>query len=141
MPAFWDTSAIVHLCVPSPSSSTARHLLRDHAPVIWWCTPVEARSAIERLYAERALSLPAYRAATQRAAAMLGAWREIQPTDGLRELAFEALAKFQLRAADSLQLAAAQVWCRRKPHSRVFVSNDIKLLAAAADLGFVTRSV
>lgn len=140
MPAFWDTSAIVHLCVPNQASSAARRLFREHTPVIWWCTPVEARSAIERLHAEGTITTSARIAARQRAEAMLGTWREIQPTEAVRELALGLLQQFRLRSADSLQLAAALVWCKQKPQNRIFVSNDDKLLAAARDLGFDARS-
>jgi len=140
MPAFWDTSAVVHLCIPGQGSSGARRLLREQTPVIWWCTPVEAHSAIERLHAVRAITTPAFRAAKERAQTMLGSWREIHPTEAVRELALILLERFRLRAADALQLAAALVWCKQKPQNRIFVSNDVKLTAAAMDLGFDVRS-
>ena len=140
MPAFWDTSAVVHLCVPGQGSSGARRLLHEQTPVIWWCTPVEALGAIERLHADRVITLPACLAAKERAQAMLGSWREIHPSDFVRELALVLLGQFRLRAADALQLAAALVWCKQKPQSRIFVCNDVKLVSAAMALGFDVRS-
>jgi hypothetical protein len=41
-----------------------------------------------------------------------------------------------LRAADSLQLGAALVWCRQKPAQRRFLSGDQKLCEAASAVGF-----
>lgn len=63
-------------------------------------------------------------------------WVEIEPSDEVRTLAVSLLKKHQLRAADSLQLAAALVWCNSYPKDRAFVCDDGKLLAAAEKEGF-----
>jgi hypothetical protein len=47
--AFWDSSALVPLCVHQQSSAAARQLLRQYSIVVWWSTSVEIRSAFERL--------------------------------------------------------------------------------------------
>ena len=44
--------------------------------------------------------------------------------------------KNRLRAADALQLAAALVWCRQRPHGRAFVVADDGLSDAAEAEGF-----
>ena len=136
MPAFWDTSAIVRICVPAQASSRAKTLVRAHAPVVWWATRVEVRSALERLRADGALSAAAYIASKQRLDLLLASSREIQPTDMVRDLACTQLERFHLRASDALQLAAALVWCKQKPKERLFVCNDQRLLDAAMQAGF-----
>ena len=65
-----------------------------------------------------------------------GRWIEIAPSDEVRTLAESLLKKHQLRAADSLQLAAALVWCNSYPKGRAFVCDDGKLLLAAGNEGF-----
>jgi predicted nucleic acid-binding protein len=64
-------------------------------------------------------------------------WSEILPDDSLRELANKLLDVYTLRAADSLQLAAALTWCRQKPAQRTFISGDERLCEAAEAAGFV----
>ena len=136
MPAFWDTSAIIRICVPAQASSRAKTLVRSHVPVVWWATRVEVRSALERLRTDAAISAAAYNASRQRLDLLLASWREIQPTDPLLELACIHLGRFHLRASDALQLAAALVWCRQRPKGRLFVCNDQRLSDAAMQAGF-----
>lgn len=136
MPSFWDASAVVRVCVPSQADRHARRLLGTHPPVIWWGTFVEVRSALARLRREEALSPDAFHASLYRLMYGLQSWREIQPTEPVRDLAAELLDRFPLRAADALQLGAALVWSKRKPRGRLFVSNDERLWAAARETGF-----
>src|SRR5436190_966019 len=102
MPAFWDTSAIIHICVPGQSASAARQLLGRQAVVVWWTARVEVRSVLERLRKEGAISPGAYEASRNRLEALLSSWREIMPTDSLRELACVQFERFPIRAADTL---------------------------------------
>jgi hypothetical protein len=44
-----------------------------------------------------------------------------------------------LKAADSLQLAAALVWCKENPKGKDFVSGDEKLIKAAEVIGFAAH--
>jgi len=136
MPAFWDTSAIIRICVPGQASNQAKALVRAHTPVVWWATRVEVRSALERLRADAVISAAAYIASKQRLDLLLGSWREIQPTDLVHDLACLQLERFHLRASDALQLAAALAWSRQKPRQRLFVCNDKKLSYAATLSGF-----
>src|SRR5215470_6963903 len=131
MPAFWDTSAIIHICVPGQSASAARRVLGQHAVVVWWTARVEVRSVLERLRKERAISPRAYDSSRERLEALLGSWREILPTDSLRELACVQLERFPVRAADALHLSAALIWCNQKPRGRLFICNDLRLGDAA----------
>jgi predicted nucleic acid-binding protein len=65
-----------------------------------------------------------------------GTWREIQPTERVRDLAERRLERYELRAADALQLAAALVWCRERPRGRSFLCRDLRLNEAARGEGF-----
>ncbi len=54
---FWDSSALVALLVEEPDSKTrAKQLAADPVMVVWWRTPVECESAIQRRLRERALT-------------------------------------------------------------------------------------
>jgi predicted nucleic acid-binding protein len=136
MRGFWDASAIVPLCVPAENSGQSRRLLRQHAPVVWWSTSIEVTSALARLKRERVLSEEQHRSASQRLAVLSKSWREIQPTNRLRNIAENRLDRYDLRAADALQLAAALVWCSERPKNRDFLCRDIRLREAARQEGF-----
>jgi hypothetical protein len=58
-------------------------------------------------------------------------WREILPTDEVRSLATRLLDVHDLRAADSVQLAAALIWWQQRPVKRPFVCEDLRLSKAA----------
>ena len=49
IPAFWDTSALVPLCVRQGITPRAIALYKLHDAVVWWATPVEIASALARL--------------------------------------------------------------------------------------------
>jgi predicted nucleic acid-binding protein len=114
----------------------SRRLLHEHAPVVWWGTDVEVRSALTRLKRERALSDRQHSAALERLSLLRMGWREIQPTNRLRDIAGNRIAMHELRAGDALQLAAALVWCNERPKNRAFLSRDVRLREAAAREGF-----
>jgi predicted nucleic acid-binding protein len=141
MSAFWESSAVLHICVPGQASSRAKSLLREHSPVVWWTAPAEVRSALERLRRESAISATAYAASNRRLAELLASWREIQPTQPLRDVACSLLARFPLRASDALHLAAALVWSKQIPRGRLFICNDKRLTMAARSVGFETAEV
>jgi hypothetical protein len=63
-------------------------------------------------------------------------WREIAPNQPLRDHAERLLDRIPLKAADSLQLAAAFTWTSDRPRGRAFVSGDSRLPEAASELGF-----
>jgi predicted nucleic acid-binding protein len=111
-------------------------LAAQHDIVVWWATPVEARSAFSRLARMQSLTASEFIQAQTRLDRLRHAWREIQPTDALRTIAEALLDRFQLRAADSLQLAAACTWAMNRPRDRAFVAADKQLLEAARQTGF-----
>src|SRR3954471_21319454 len=104
MSAFWDSSAVLHLCVRGQKSRPARMILTQHAPVIWWASPVEVESALIRLHREKLLSEAAHRAALEKLSHMMDSWRQVQPDDRIRILASEQLRLYKIKAADALQL-------------------------------------
>lgn len=135
--AFWDTSAIVPLCFFQTQSSQANQALRSYRrQITWWATPVEAISAVNRLNREDVLTKQDKFSALERLNKLRTAWNEIQPSPELRDLAERLLNVHKLRAADALQLAAALVWCRHRPHDRTFISADEGLSDAAEAEGF-----
>lgn len=134
--AFWDSSALIPLCVQEQTSSRARTLAKRYSPVVWWATPVEIHSAIARLHRAGDLKDAGRQAALNRLGLLSRGWREVLPSDRLRALAQDLLAQHPLRAADSLQLAAALVWCQQKTNQRSFLSEDDRLCVAARSCGF-----
>jgi predicted nucleic acid-binding protein len=135
-PAFWDTSALVPLCVQQQPSPAVRQLLEQHEIAVWWATPVEMRSAFERLLRMGQLTVQEHAAAGVRLEKLRRGWRELQPSEALRAQAETFLMSFPLKAADALQLAAAWTWCSGDTRTCVFVSGDTQLLEAAQQTGF-----
>ena len=136
-PAFWDASALVPLCVHEITSRQAQSHLRRCLPVVWWGSRVEVHSAVARLHRLGKLKDLEKKGALSRLDILGRSWREILPSDALRDLASRLLDAHELRAADSLQLAAALVWCHEKPARRTFVSADQRLSKSAAASGFL----
>lgn len=134
--AFWDSSALIPLCVQEQTSHHAKTLAKQFAPVVWWATAVEIHSAIARLHRAGELNDAAKQAALDRLLVISHGWREILPSDKLRDQAEALLDTYSMRAGDSLQLAAAIVWCQQKPSRQTFISGDVRLCEAAAQAGF-----
>jgi predicted nucleic acid-binding protein len=103
---------------------------------VWWATPVEMQSALARLFRTGTISSLELRQARARQETLRRGWNEIQPSEQLRTLAEALLDRFQLRAADSLQLAAAYRWAMHRPKDRTFIAGDKHLLDAAQSAGF-----
>ena len=134
--AFWDSSALVPLCVHEATSRQAQSQLRKSMPVVWWGSPVEVHSAIARLHRQGKLKDVEKQGALSRLALLGRGWREILPGDSVRDLATRLMDAHELRAADGLQLAAALVWCQQRPARRIFVCADRRLAHAAKEIGF-----
>ncbi len=135
--AFWDSSALVPLCVHEVTSRQAQSRLRKFLPVVWWGSAVEVHSAIARLHRLGELKDVGKQGALSRLDLLSRGWREILPGDQLRDLAMQMLDAHELRAADSLQLAAALTWCQQRPAKRNFVCADERLSKAAEAAGFL----
>jgi uncharacterized protein len=134
--AFWDASALVPLCIHDVTSSHAQSRLRAFLPVVWWGSLVEVHSAIARLHRMGKLKDVERQGALARLTMLNQGWREILPTDEVRSLATRLLDMHDLRPADSLQLAAALIWCQQRSAKRPFVCEDRRLAKAAVEAGF-----
>ena len=141
MSVFWDASALAHVCVPGQITRAARDLVRTDSIVVWWSTPLEVRSVLNRVRREGAISSASARASWERASGLLSGSLMIPPADAVKESALAQLDRFPLKASDALQLAAALVWCKQSPRGRCFVCNDRQLLTAASACGFEVHSV
>jgi predicted nucleic acid-binding protein len=135
-PAFWDSSALVPICLRQQSSASVQQLSDQYDVVAWWATPVEARSAFARELRAGTLSRLEYQQALRRFDVIGHGWHEIQPAEQLRQIAESMLERYQLRGADALQLAAAYVWSDGRPFERHFIACDKRLLEAAREAGF-----
>jgi predicted nucleic acid-binding protein len=134
---FWDSSAIVPLCVNEPATSTVRSILaKDSSTVVWWTMRTECISALVRQSREGSLTSAGERQAREVLDTLANAWIEIQPTGNLRATGERALAVHSLRAADAFQLAAALQWCRGQTAGMSLVCFDDRLRTAAHNEGF-----
>ena len=134
---FWDSSAIVPLCVNEPATATVKPILaKDPFIVVWWATRTECISALARQSREGGLTSAGERQARELLETLARAWIEIQPTASLRATAERELAVHLLRAADAFQLAAALQWCRGQTAGMSLVCFDSRLRTAAHKEGF-----
>lgn len=134
---FWDASALIPLLVQEASTeSLARIYLEDRSITVWWSSAVECASSIARL--ERQGLMPGAEAlnAAQRLQTLRTIWKEISPSDLMRDQAMRLLRLHPLRAGDALQLAAAWVASEQRPVSMEFVCLDQRLAKAALLEGF-----
>lgn len=139
--AFWDSSAILPLCVEAQASAVADELFKQYSMLVWWGTSVEIHSAIARLQRMRQIIAKDASDALVQLDNLTRHWQEIEPSDSLREFAEGLPARYGLRAADAFQLAAASTWTMHRPTDRSFISGDQKLLDAARQMGFRTIAV
>jgi hypothetical protein len=133
---FWDSSAVVPLLVAQPATELVQPIIEEvPGAVIWWGTPVECASSMSRLRREGLLDVEE----ETQVLAFLEEWREtcveVQPSERVRRNAVRLLRVHALRAADSLQLAAALTWAGT-PEGHVLVTLDDRLAMAARLEGF-----
>jgi uncharacterized protein len=134
---FWDASAVIPLCVDEVQTQLVRDIAKkDGGLVVWWGSIVESYSAFARLRRDRSLSSDEEAEGLGVLSELANAWTEIEPSDDIREITRRLLRNYPLRAADSLQLAAALVWCDKTPKGHHFVCLDIRLREAALKEGF-----
>ncbi len=134
---FWDTSALIPLVSNEPSRERMLELLESDSQIVaWWGTPIEITSSLARREREKALTSEQVDAAVSLARQLSEAWHEIVPSDGVRRTAERVLRTHPLRAADSLQLAAALVAADHDPSTLEMVCLDARLASAARREGF-----
>lgn len=129
---FWDSSALVALLVDETESAARRGQLEaDPELAVWWGTPVECESALQRRLRDGSLNAADAKLARERLAELADAWHEVNPTAAVRKLALRLLRTHPLRAADSLQLAAALAMENAGVLNLRFACADQKLVTAA----------
>ena len=134
---FWDTSALVVLSVDEPHRQTALRVLEaDDQIVVWWGSAIEYVAAVSRREREGSLKTEEVSEHLGRLNALSQVWYEVQPSWRIKAVAQRLLRVHPLRAADSLQLAAALVAAEDDPSSIGFVCFDARLNQAASREGF-----
>jgi len=116
-------------------------LYKTYDAVVWWATPVEIASALARLMRMKELDTRNWAEAIKLAKILADSWSVIQPSDALRVTSMELVARYDLRATDSFQLAAALEWCEYAPQGRVFLTADQKVRDAALLSGFDAKQM
>jgi predicted nucleic acid-binding protein len=134
--AFWDSSALIPLCVQQLQTMKTEALFANYGVTVWWSTQVEIVSGLTRLLRMREIDGTEFADGKQVAQAMAMTWIAIKPSANIEREARALLEQYPLRAADALQLAAALEWCEGKPKGEIFLSFDKRLSEAAGLAGF-----
>lgn len=108
----------------------------DRSMAVWWATPVEAVSAIVRCERLAALDPRGLMQARMRLDSLGAEWEEVLPSEQVRDAAVRLIRVHELRAADSLQLAAAIAASEEERSSLPLVTLDRRLSDAARREGF-----
>ncbi len=134
---YWDSSAVLPLAV---EEQTSRALKRSYADdpdqIVWWGTEIECVAAIARRERTVELTEADAREGIARLEQLVRAWQEIEPGETVRRAAKRLLRVHDVRAADSLQLAAALVAAEGRPETLELVTLDERLTLAAGREGF-----
>lgn len=134
---YWDSSALVPLCVDEALSPRVREIYRsDPAVITWWGSGIECVSALARLEREGTMTVEMVAAALDRLKGLGEAWHEVLPSQVLRNTAVRLLRVHPLRASDAVQLSSAVIAADREPASLQIVSLDERLATAARREGF-----
>lgn len=137
--AYWDSSALVPLCVPQRQTIRATAIYENCQVVAWWGTEVEMVSGLARLQRMGEISPSQFLDGRRLAKDIVGAWTSADSPTSIADEACRLLERFQLRAADALQLAVALEVCEHRPRGHVFVTADRKLADAAEKSGFSVK--
>lgn len=134
---YWDSSALVPLCVAEDSSPRMLELYRsDPAVITWWGSEIECVSAFARLERDDAMTAAMVSSAMDRLKSLRTAWHEVQPSQSLRDTALRLLRVHPLRAADAVQLSSAVISADHDPSALGLVTMDARLASAARREGF-----
>ncbi len=135
---YWDSSAILPLCVRETPTDFVRHLIdRDRQMAVWWGTLVECESALARRRRQGGWTDIADREGRIQLLDLASAWHSIDPSAAVRDRAVRLVRVHPLTAADAFQLAAALMWGGGDPVAGMeFVTLDERLARAARLEGF-----
>jgi predicted nucleic acid-binding protein len=134
---FWDTSAIIPLLADEPTRESLLAILEEDPQIVaWCCTSVEIASALARRERENLITAAEVETALAATHQLADGWHEILPSDAVGRTAGRLLRAHPLRAADSLQLAAALIAANHDPTTLELVCLDARLTLAARREGF-----
>ena len=134
---FWDSSAVVPLCIDEPFTENVRELFdKDAELAVWWATPVECAAAFARRRREGALTELGYGKTLVVFDQLFLGITTVSASSQVRTRARRLVSVHTLRAADALQLAAALIWAEESPTHRELVTLDRRLSEAALLEGF-----
>lgn len=137
---FWDSSALVSLCVEEALTSRAEAYREEDPRLgVWWASPIECASAFSRMRREGTIALAEEEEARAVLSALSERWYEIQPSETVRLNAIRLLRLHTLSTGDALQLAAAMTWAGI-PATGALVTFDARLADAARLEGFTILS-
>jgi predicted nucleic acid-binding protein len=140
--AYFDTSAIVKRYINEPGRPQVLHLLRRHACVISAVLPVELRSALRRRVSEGSLDKERVPEILKRLESDRAFWTLVGVSSEVLADAETLVAAHPLRALDAIHIASAQLFAARITAPKlIFVSADVRQIAAAAAVGMTTRQI
>ncbi len=133
---FWDSSALVPLLIEEAQSAAMNRLLEaDNEIAVWWGTPTECWSVLARREREAGWPPATTDEALKNLERIMERAHEVLPTAAVRAASRRLLFTHELRAADSLQLAAAIVLAGSEVAALGFVTLDDALARAARKEG------
>lgn len=134
---FWDSSGIIPVLIEETTSTRVRELAEDGSELaVWWATLVECVSAVARRERRGELDADQATLALTTLEGLAESWREIPPTDRVRQNAKRIVSVHDVRTADAFQLAAARAASDERPRMLPFVTLDERLALAARREGF-----
>jgi predicted nucleic acid-binding protein len=134
---YWDSSAVISLLVSEEQTARRKEQLRDDPRMtVWWACRLECSSALNRLCRDGSLDEEGLARSLRALETLADSWYEVQPTSELRARAMRLLRVHPLRAANSVQLAAALIATSEDPSHLPFLTADDRLREAARKEGF-----
>jgi predicted nucleic acid-binding protein len=103
----------------------------DPQMLVWWASEVECESALSRLERDGEMSEADAGQARKRLDTLAAQWNEVMPVRSICATSRRLLRTHRLRAADSLQLAAALAASEDDPASIEMIVLDTRLTDAA----------
>jgi predicted nucleic acid-binding protein len=134
--AYWDSSALVPLCVSQPQTVAAQILYARYKIVTWWATHVEVVSGLTRLTRTGGMTQQQFLLSKPFVQNLVNGWLAVHESASIAPNACRLLELHPLRAADALQLAAALEACEHNPLGFTLITADQRLADAARQTGF-----
>jgi predicted nucleic acid-binding protein len=137
--AYWDSSALVPLCISQPQTVAAQNLYAKYKIVTWWATQVEIVSGLTRLTRMGGMTQQQFLMSKPFVRNLVSGWLSIHESASIVSSACRLLELHPLRAADALQLAAALEACEHNPLGFALITADQRLADVARPMGFLVE--